>query len=327
MNGYDLPPGAIPLSSYQTSYGSHAPSAPVQVVGGGGPAWTQFPHRGEALPPEIFSTAELVGIGAAGAAGVSRSDPMMIRSGDVITRPSGFWPPTSFAAGYNADGTREPANVISGPPVLDPNNRVLVPEHVDEHGGVIPAHWQHMPFNAIRLRVVPDADIDTNPIGQGVGAFVRVTGSAPFGGGTISREFFLTPSMEACLMAGKYRQFRVDVLALSPDARVSWEWFNDQSGICAETKLWSEVFNVADNAFFRCPAGAIEAFFEFPVRVRWQAWTGIAANLGNFDRAGLSALTPAGNTGVAVRGQAMRPAIPVGTPSADVNVQFRMSPI
>lgn len=325
MSGYDYdgygeyggapPPGSVPM----------VPMAPVPVVGGGGPGWRQFPHRSEVLPSIDFSTVEEAGAFAAGAGGQPRSDPMMIKSGGVISRPSGRWP--AVARGQFVERTN-PQGVLSGPPILDPENRILVPEHLNDLGELVPAHWQHKPYQAIRIRVTPMSGTPPNTAVSN-SALVRVRGSSPFGGGVIQREFVLSNSQDACLMAGQYQNFELSVLAMTANTQVSWEWFNDTSGICAETELWSEFFNLAPGAFLSVPDGAIEAFFEGPVLALWQQWTITALNnaVRPFDRAGTSAAVPGGTTGVPVRGEQLQVAIPVGVPLNDVNIQFRLSPI
>lgn len=320
-SGYDsLPPGAIPLG-----YMPPPPEAAVPVVGGGGPGWAPYPARGEQLPPEVFSSVEDYGLGAAGASGVPRADPMMIKSAGVITRPSGKWPNPAPAASLTA---REARGIISGPPVLDPNNKILVPEHKTEEGELVPAHWQYLPFEAIRLRVTGVSNSGPATPDTSIGAVVRVRGSSPFGGAVVQREFMLTPSMDACLMAGQYRNFEVSVMTLTQGSQVTWEWFNDVSGICAETELWSEFFLLTPGTRFTVPDGAVEAFFEGPTFPGWQVWNNqVGQALTPFDRAGTTSPTPAGTAGVAVRGQALNVTFPVGSPLNDVQVQFRLSPI
>ena len=316
MSGYDD----------QSGYGQGT----VPVVGTGGPGWQSWPPRSDKLPLEDFYPAERRAAGAPGAGGAPRSDPMMIKMGGVITRPSTLWPLNPPAAGINQGGvSRDPQSVISGPPVLDPKNRFLVPEHRTEHGRVVPAHWQHRPYGALRLRVVVPSQ-GPYPTAVGVGALVRVRGGSPSGGAIIQREFMLGPSIEAGLMAGKYESFQVDVLSMTANTQLATEWFNDSSGVCAQTLLWSEVFSVTYGSVFTVPPGAVEAFFEAPTFVNWRMWNAGTTGLNTliaFDRFGASAASPAGDFGVPVRGQQMVPTAPGGVAAAAVNVQFRLSTI
>ena len=308
------------MSGYDNGYGE-VPPIPVRVVGEGGPGWRQIPLRSEYLAPSSFFTAERVG---------PRDDPMMIKTGGVITRPSGLYPigAAALAAGINqgAGAVATPISVISGPPVLDPENRLLVPEHYDSNRELVNTHWSHKPYRSLRLRVVVPSQ-GPYVAGTATGARVRVRGGAPFGGAIIEREFLLTPSMEACFMAGKYNNFSVDILAMSINTQLFWEWFNDNSGICAETKLWSEVFTLTYGAAFLVPPGAVEAFFAAPLFVGWRSWAGLPGGLRVFDPFATSPAAPAGTEGIQVRGQEMVPLAAVGVPGATTNVQFRLSPI
>ncbi len=317
------------MSGYDDS--GYGPRRPLAVVGEGGPAWRQWPPRNEHLLPSDFNAMEQRGIGAPGAGGVPRSDPMMIKMGGVISRPSTLWPLNPDVNGINQAGARrDPQSVISGPPILDPQNRILVPEHRTEHGEFVPAHWQHLPFDALRLRVVVPSQ-GAYSTAAATGALVRVRGGSPSGGTIVQRDFMLSPGIEAALMAGKYENFSVDVLSMTGNTQLATEWFNDDSGICADTLLWSEVFTVTYGTALIVPPGAVEVFFEAPTFVDWSMWNAGAAGAVNalvpFDRSNRSAAETAGDFGLPVRGQQMVPRAPGGTLQTSVNVQFRLSTI
>lgn len=222
------------------------------------------------------------------------ADPMRMTHGGTVTS-------SGFRRVIPAGGYGYPAGGAAGATPEQPTILIDGPVPVNPQTG---RNWGALRICAIpatpltyvsptRALTTPELTLQTsgnNAVGA-YGALLRITGGTSFQGGRATREFVVGGAQEGAFEIGEMENVKLELIYSSADTVVQWQWFDDATGIVAQTPLYSRQFQYTFVGAFpavngniqAAPDGAKRMFTDSDVLVAW--WNtafGTAAGAGVF---------------------------------------------